>query len=67
MTGGSDGIGYAICQKLAREGFNICIIARNEDKMKSKLSDIQSLLKKENKQILTKYVVSEFDKINKID
>ena len=36
MTGGSDGIGYAICQKLALDGFNICIIARNEEKMNRK-------------------------------
>lgn len=34
VTGGSDGIGLAICRKLAKEGFNICIVARNENKMK---------------------------------
>ena len=30
VTGGSDGIGLAMCKKLCNEGFNICIIARNE-------------------------------------
>jgi hypothetical protein len=40
VTGGSDGIGLAMCKQLAREGFNICIIARNEQKMKEKLKEI---------------------------
>lgn len=30
ITGGSDGIGFAIAKDLANNGFNICIIARNE-------------------------------------
>lgn len=30
VTGASDGIGLAMCKKLAREGFNICMVARNE-------------------------------------
>ena len=34
VTGGSDGYGLDICHKLAAQGFNICIIARNEEKMK---------------------------------
>jgi len=29
VTGGSDGIGLAMCKKLAKEGFNIVIVARN--------------------------------------
>ena len=40
VTGGSDGIGLAMCKKLADEGFNICIIARNSVKMKEKLAEI---------------------------
>ena len=36
ITGGSDGIGLAMAKKLAREGFNICIVARNADKMSQK-------------------------------
>lgn len=40
VTGGSDGIGLEMCKNLARQGFNICIVARNEAKMKEKLSEI---------------------------
>jgi 17beta-estradiol 17-dehydrogenase / very-long-chain 3-oxoacyl-CoA reductase len=38
VTGGSDGIGEQFCYDLAKQGFNICIIARNEEKMKAKLA-----------------------------
>lgn len=34
VTGGSDGIGEQFCKDLANKGFNICIVARNEEKMK---------------------------------
>ena len=33
VTGGSDGIGLAMAQNLAIQGFNICIVSRNETKM----------------------------------
>lgn len=36
VTGGSDGIGYGFCRKLANEGFNILIVGRNEQKLKDK-------------------------------
>jgi FlaA1/EpsC-like NDP-sugar epimerase len=29
VTGGSDGIGAEICEQMAKEGFNICIVGRN--------------------------------------
>lgn len=41
VTGGSDGIGEQFCRDLAKKGFNICIIARNEEKMKEKLKSIK--------------------------
>jgi len=56
VTGGSDGIGEQFCKDLAKHGFNICIIARNEDKMKQKLESIKSL---SNKPIKTRYVVAD--------
>ena len=30
VTGGSDGMGLAIAKNLAAQGFNICIVSRNE-------------------------------------
>lgn len=33
VTGGSDGIGKELCIALAKEGFNIAIVARNVQKM----------------------------------
>lgn len=35
VTGASDGIGLAICEKLASEGFNIVMIARNWQKLEA--------------------------------
>lgn len=33
VTGGSDGIGLSFCEELARDGFNIIMVARNRTKM----------------------------------
>ena len=38
VTGGSDGIGLALCDELARRGFNICMISRNKAKIDDKLN-----------------------------
>ena len=43
VTGGSDGIGLEFCRKFALQGFNICIIARNETKIEAKLRELQDL------------------------
>lgn len=59
VTGGSDGIGFAIAQQLAREGFNICIIARNQEKMQAKLSEIEK-----NAPVKTKCVVCDFGQVS---
>lgn len=40
VTGGSDGIGEHYCRLLAKKGFNICIIGRNEAKIVAKLKEI---------------------------
>jgi len=40
VTGGSDGIGKAYAQELARRGLNIVLIARNQDKLKHVASEI---------------------------
>lgn len=57
ITGGSDGIGKAISEELAKTGFNIILIARTEFKLK-KLSE--SL--KEKYKINAEYIVFDFDK-----
>ena len=61
VTGGSDGYGLDICHKLADQGFNICMIARNEDKMKQKLAEIP------NAQIEKKYIVADFFAMKSIE
>lgn len=42
VTGGSDGIGLEICYQMAAQGFNICIIGRNEDKIIKALDAIKT-------------------------
>lgn len=41
ITGGSDGIGLGFCEELAALGFNICMIARNREKMDTALKRIK--------------------------
>ena len=33
VTGGSDGIGLELCNQLGAQGFNICIVSRNMEKI----------------------------------
>ena len=42
VTGGSDGIGLAMCHNLAGQGFNIAIVSRNENKINKKLTEIKN-------------------------
>ncbi len=55
VTGGSDGIGLEICEQMAAQGFNICIVGRTESKVNEKLA---MLKKKHNVQ--TRCVVFDF-------
>jgi short-subunit dehydrogenase len=41
VTGGSDGIGFQICNMMAARGFNIVMIARNQKKMDEKVAYIK--------------------------
>ena len=60
VTGGSDGIGLEMCRHLARDnGFNICIVARNEKKIEEKLNEIKTA----NPEIETRCVVCDFSKV----
>ena len=65
VTGGSDGIGLAFCQKLADEGFNIMIVARDEQKMKEKCADLKK--NSTNKKLQAKYIVANFREMDTIE
>ena len=43
VTGGSNGFGLEFCHQLAEQGFNICMISRNEAKINEKLDEIKQL------------------------
>lgn len=45
VTGGSDGIGFQLCRQLATQGFNICIIGRDSDKIKRCIAEIHKEVK----------------------
>ena len=41
VTGGTDGIGLDLCDQLAEQGFNICIISRNKGKIDTKIDELR--------------------------
>ncbi len=43
VTGGSQGVGFAIAQGLAREGCNVALGARGEDKLKTASGELENL------------------------
>lgn len=53
VTGGSDGIGLAMCKELALRHFNIVIIARNERKMAEAAAEIKLLYPKTEVKTIT--------------
>jgi 17beta-estradiol 17-dehydrogenase / very-long-chain 3-oxoacyl-CoA reductase len=65
VTGGSDGIGFQYCLDMAKQGFNICIIGRNEQKIKEKLEEIRKVSKK-GSDFKTRAIVADLGKITKI-
>lgn len=66
VTGGSDGIGLAMCKKLAREGFNICIVSRSEKKINEKLQEIKKECRDGDESFETLCVVADFWKLRTI-
>ena len=42
VTGGSDGIGLELCSQLGAQGFNICIISRNMEKIEQKIAELRT-------------------------
>lgn len=62
VTGGSDGIGLEMARQLANDyKYNICIMARNEQKIKQKLKEIENEFK-----VKTKCLVTDFSKLTSI-
>ena len=62
VTGGSDGIGLAICHEMAAHGFNICMVARNAEKMDEKLKEVQA-----KNTVKTRALVFDFNEHTTID
>ncbi|CAD8073100.1 unnamed protein product [Paramecium sonneborni] len=56
VTGGTDGIGKGFCQEFARQGANVCIVARN----KSKAENLIKELKEINNKPQYKIVIADF-------
>jgi len=52
VTGGTDGIGLEICNQMAEMGFNICIVARDEKKLKQVTLGLQKRFKVQTKEIV---------------
>jgi len=53
VTGGNDGIGAEICEQMAKEGFNICIVGRNT-LVKDEGADPNAPKKTKNEAVLNK-------------
>ena len=64
VTGASDGIGLAMCENLAKQGFNIIMMSRNLQKMKEKAEEIQKNIPERTVQF--KYIVADFGQLNSI-
>ena len=63
VTGGSDGIGLEYCHYLAKLGWNILMVSRNEKKMQEKLQEIKAAC---GRPIECKYIVCDFSKLTDI-
>ena len=64
VTGGLDGIGEQYCKDLAKQGFNICVIARNKDKINEKLKVISEGC---GRVIETRSVIADFSQLSTIE
>jgi len=67
VTGGSDGIGLAYCKELVKQGFNICIIGRNEEKMQLRVDEIIAEVGQKAKDAKFKTIKADFGKLGKIE
>jgi len=74
VTGGSDGIGAEICEQMAEEGFNVCIVGRStpirdetgQTKARTKIEAVCEKLKQTYPNIKTRAVIADFAQISTI-
>mmetsp|Transcript_14676 Transcript_14676/g.24995 ORF Transcript_14676/g.24995 Transcript_14676/m.24995 type:complete len:81 (+) Transcript_14676:135-377(+) len=59
VTGGSDGLGFQFCRKLASQKFNICIVSRNGSKIEGKLEELRREFGTENPHFKTMGIVAD--------
>ncbi|KAH8246375.1 hypothetical protein KR038_007119 [Drosophila bunnanda] len=65
ITGSSDGIGKEYAKELARQGINVVLIARNEEKLQAVVREIGESKESESK-VQTKIVIADFTKGSKV-
>ena len=58
VTGASDGIGKGFCEEFVKEGFNIVLIARNQEKLQKVAQELTLI----NPQVQTRVIVADFTK-----
>ena len=56
-----------MCKKLAREGFNICIVSRNEDKINTKLEEIRKECRDGDPTFMTLCITADFWQLKSIE
>ena len=61
ITGGSDGIGLSMAKNLAAQGFNICIVGRNEAKINDKMNELAKVYP-----VKYKAVIADFARMHSI-
>lgn len=61
VCGSTDGIGWATALELAQLGANICLLARNEEKLKNKLSQLAKTDGQKHS-----YLVADFSKLSNV-
>lgn len=67
VTGGSDGIGLAMCKNLAKQGFNVCIVSRDETKINDKLDEIKKECRPGDASFRTMSIVADFLKMRTLE
>ncbi|CAD8069712.1 unnamed protein product [Paramecium primaurelia] len=56
VTGGTDGIGKGFCQEFAKQGVNVCIVARNRQKAENLIKELKQI----NDKPQYKFVIADF-------